>query len=233
MYIRKVLGQRGVLLLAMLVLVVAVGCTAEAAGVKPADMDLLTQDLVALKFELETIRDEHLGVLAEHELIENEHEDVLHQHDHYGATLNALLPLLEPTAEYSLTTVITGFQGTDHDGAGTENPTIHVKQGDLVKLTLTNNEFVQHDFVIDELGVHSPHIMPGPGTTVTFAFLVTEPGEFTYYCSIPGHREAGMEGILVVEPAEGMHMEGAASEETHSEEADDEEAHDEEDVHMD
>ena len=119
----------------------------------------------------------------------------------------ALLPLLEPTAEYSLTTVITGFQGTEHEAAEVENPIIHVKQGDLVKLTLTNGEFMQHDFVIDELGVHSPHIMPGPGNTVTLAFLATEPGEYPYYCSIPGHREAGMEGILVVEPDEGMHME--------------------------
>jgi uncharacterized cupredoxin-like copper-binding protein len=182
--------------------------------VKPADMNLLTQDLMVLKVELETIR-------AQYEQIEVECNNVLHQHDHYGATLAALLPLLEPTIEHSLTTIITSFQDTKHKAAEVESPTVHVKQGNLMKLTLTNGEFVQHDFVIDELSVHSPHVMPGPNNTVTLIFLTTEPGEYTYYCSIPGHREAGMEGTLVVELDEGMHMEheeGTASEETHSEE---------------
>ena len=40
--------------------------------------------------------------------------------------------------------------------------------------------------------------------TATFVFLATEPGEFrNYYCSLPGHRETGMEGVLIGEPAEG------------------------------
>jgi nitrite reductase (NO-forming) len=30
-------------------------------------------------------------------------------------------------------------------------------------------------------------------------FVVDRPGEFTYYCSIPGHREVGMQGLLRVE----------------------------------
>jgi uncharacterized cupredoxin-like copper-binding protein len=34
---------------------------------------------------------------------------------------------------------------------------------------------------------------------VTFSFEA-QPGTFTFYCSIPGHREAGMEGELKVLP---------------------------------
>lgn len=207
MHIQRVLNGRIFLPLLAVVVLVAMGCTAQAAEVKPEEVDQLRQDMVNLKGELEILRDDLLGILDDHELIEREHEEVVHQHDHYGATLDALLPLLEPTTEYTLTTVITGFRD-----AGGENPTIHVKQGDLVKLTLTNTEYVQHDFVIDELGVHSPHLAPGLDSTVSFAFLATEVGEFAYYCSIPGHRETGMEGILIVEPTEGLHDEGTHAE---------------------
>ena len=34
-----------------------------------------------------------------------------------------------------------------------------------------------------------------PGATISI-----QPGTYTFYCSIPGHREAGMVGTLIVEP---------------------------------
>lgn len=63
-----------------------------------------------------------------------------------------------------------------------------------VELTATDAE---HDFVIDELDAH---IGADAGDTATGGFDVgDEAGTYTYYCSVAGHREAGMEGTLVVE----------------------------------
>jgi len=67
-----------------------------------------------------------------------------------------------------------------------------------VTVELTNDSDVPHDVRIE-----------GPdgdigGTDETTGGSVTgevelEPGEYTFYCSVPGHREAGMEGPLTVE----------------------------------
>ena len=41
---------------------------------------------------------------------------------------------------------------------------------------------------------------PPGGGSGTLEFTPTEPGEYEYYCTVPGHKEAGMLGTLVVEP---------------------------------
>lgn len=52
-----------------------------------------------------------------------------------------------------------------------------------------------HSFIIDELGIN---ISIPDGKTETIKFTPTSKGMFKFYCSVPGHREAGMEGTLVV-----------------------------------
>ena len=64
-------------------------------------------------------------------------------------------------------------------------------------ITLVNNGTAVHDVTFEELGDETIASANGGETAEGNATL--EAGEITYYCSIPGHREAGMEGTLTVE----------------------------------
>ncbi len=63
-------------------------------------------------------------------------------------------------------------------------------------MTVTNNGVLQHDFVLDEAGVDSGLLNGGESATV----IINLPaGTYQFYCSVPGHKEAGMVGTLIVE----------------------------------
>lgn len=72
--------------------------------------------------------------------------------------------------------------------------TITVAKGQKVKLTITSTD-APHTFTIDELGIN---VAVGTGQTVTKEFTVEKAGTFAFYCAVPGHRGAGMEGTLKV-----------------------------------
>jgi len=74
--------------------------------------------------------------------------------------------------------------------------------GTPVRLVYTNADAVPHDFVLD--GEATAHIAVLPGRTAAIEFAApTRPGTYAFYCSIAGHREAGMTGQLVVVPVGG------------------------------
>ncbi|MFQ5998567.1 MAG: cupredoxin domain-containing protein [Candidatus Bathyarchaeia archaeon] len=117
-------------------------------------------------------------------------------HDLDGSFYNTYLPTtmqLVPSVEVELTTKLPAY--VEHDGE--TNPTIEVRAGDVIKLTIVNDDAVEHDIVIDALGVHSSHIS-GEGESTTVIFMAENPGVYEYYCSVPGHREAGMHGEIIV-----------------------------------
>lgn len=82
------------------------------------------------------------------------------------------------------------------DARGTVNPTIQGKVGDTVEITVTSGEGAQHDIVID--GVVKSPMFDGKSAPTKVTFRLAQSGKFTYYCSVPGHRQIGMEGLLEV-----------------------------------
>lgn len=71
---------------------------------------------------------------------------------------------------------------------------ITVTAGEDVAIVLTSEDLL-HDFIIDELDAH---VSSDVGETNEGGLRADEPGRYTYYCSVAGHREAGMEGTLIV-----------------------------------
>lgn len=68
-----------------------------------------------------------------------------------------------------------------------------------VTINFTNPQAISHDVAIEDTGgetIARTEVI-GKGSDSTVAEL--KPGEYTFYCSVPGHRQAGMEGTLKVE----------------------------------
>jgi len=70
-----------------------------------------------------------------------------------------------------------------------------VEAGEDLTIALTSVDAV-HDLTIDEVGFK---VAAKRGDTEELGLRVEEPGTYDFYCSIPGHRSAGMEGTLTVE----------------------------------
>jgi plastocyanin len=97
------------------------------------------------------------------------------------------------TKRYDLHTNIVDGKMVFVDDKGQVNPTLSANAGDTIEIVLESGEGAEHDLVIPELNVASAKFSAGTGKT-TLRFKVPRSGAFTYYCSIPGHRQIGMEG---------------------------------------
>ena len=96
---------------------------------------------------------------------------------------------------------------------------LEVNAGDVLEIAIQNVEPVLHDFTIDKIdadvhvsflggtGEHA-HTDAQVDADVHFALTeagtgavhlkIEEPGDYVFYCTVPGHQEAGMEGTLTV-----------------------------------
>src|SRR5919198_843950 len=66
-----------------------------------------------------------------------------------------------------------------------------------VTIDFTNDSSISHDVKIEGNGVEGEGTDQVTGGS-TSATLDLQPGTYTFYCSVDGHRAAGMEGQLVV-----------------------------------
>jgi nitrite reductase (NO-forming) len=108
-----------------------------------------------------------------------------------------------PDAKYTLRSGIAEgrmvYFGVGGEIDGKVNPVLTAAEGQVVQLTLINGEGAQHDIVFPDQDARSPRVV-GKNASTTIAFRAPKAGDFTYFCSVPGHQLAGMQGQFVVTP---------------------------------
>ena len=95
----------------------------------------------------------------------------------------------------SKTSVPEGFSLVKGYNLGFNPNTIRVKRGETVKLRLVSDDS-PHTFTIDELNVNQQFTF---GKDADVIFTADKKGTFQFYCGVPGHKEDGMIGTLIVE----------------------------------
>jgi uncharacterized cupredoxin-like copper-binding protein len=91
---------------------------------------------------------------------------------------------------------------------------VTVENGKAVKLVFNNQDGQLHDFSVDkipvkvsedhkdghDMGGAKPdlHVSAEAGKTGEVEFTPTKAGTYTFYCTVPGHKDAGMVGSLIV-----------------------------------
>ena len=98
-----------------------------------------------------------------------------------------------------------------------------VKAGQPVTIDLQNQGAVEHDWSVREIEISGEakssgdtpsghmmgdtgdepklHVAAGIGGKGTLTFTPSKPGTYEYYCTVAGHKEAGMVGTLTVTPS--------------------------------
>jgi putative membrane-bound dehydrogenase-like protein len=118
-------------------------------------------------------------------------------------------PAAKVDREYTLESSMLGYRGVGGDIEGVRNPVLWARTGETVRIVLINGELMVHDLVVETLGVRSPQILD-KGATAVITFTAKANG--TYFCSVPGHRAAGMEGRIEVSDEARVTSEGTPPE---------------------
>jgi nitrite reductase (NO-forming) len=107
----------------------------------------------------------------------------------------------EPTISFKLVTGFADgrmtFTGLEGELKGIHNPDLSVQPGDVVEIILVNGDNVQHNLSLPDFNTKSEDVIQKDQQT-RLIFKADKDGVFPYFCDIPGHRQAGMEGKLIV-----------------------------------
>jgi nitrite reductase (NO-forming) len=100
------------------------------------------------------------------------------------------------------------YAGWTFEGSA-PGPVIHVRQGDIVDITLVNGGAIPHsiDFHAALTAPNVSFASVPAGSKLHFRFRAETPGAFMYHCGTPpvlAHIANGMYGAIVVDPKEGL-----------------------------
>ena len=89
------------------------------------------------------------------------------------------------------------FRGVGSGIDGVDNPALKVPVDAVVQITLIDGDGAEHDISVPEFKALSNHVV-GMNASTVIVFRADKAGRFDYFCTLPGHRQAGMEGRLIV-----------------------------------
>jgi plastocyanin len=90
---------------------------------------------------------------------------------------------------------------------------ISLNKGQEASITLNNQDYADHDIEIKEIAIKKKdsghhanhgaskadfHLHASSNSSATLTFTPLETGVYEFYCSIPGHKEKGMTGAIIV-----------------------------------
>lgn len=90
-----------------------------------------------------------------------------------------------------------GYVGVGGNIDGQIDPTLNLPVGAVVQITLINGDGAEHDIAVPAFDALSEHVTKKDAATV-IVFRASKAGEFEYFCTLPGHKQAGMVGKIVV-----------------------------------
>jgi len=84
------------------------------------------------------------------------------------------------------------IEGMPATGVSTEGGADHMMDG-------PGTDMPDGGHMGDDAGNEELHVSADAGDTAVLEFTPTEAGEYVFYCSVEGHRDAGMEGTITAE----------------------------------
>ncbi|NQW20748.1 MAG: hypothetical protein HQ477_08515 [Chloroflexi bacterium] len=203
--------KAAILLILPLMIIGLVACGSDD-GVAAGQIADTPDDVQVVADQTHDDGDDHIEAVADTHDDGDEHADLVADvHDDEGMESSGHAHMdspIDPDAPVMHLTAAEFAYGTS---------TLEAEAGEAFTIQISNMGLLEHDITFegleDEGGVH---VQPGEESAGTFS--IHEAGEYVYYCTVLGHREAGMTGTMMVsaghmedhDETDGHHDEDAA-----------------------